>query len=625
MKDEKFYKPSKDIIKSANVKNYEKYRQDAIIDLEGFWEDAAKELDWYKKWNTVLDDSKAPFFKWFKGSKTNIVLNAIDRHIKTKGKKVAIIYEDEKGRSRKITYSELNDEVCKFANVLETLGIKKGDRVVTYMPNIPEQAIAMLGCAKSGVIHSVVYAGFSHEALRKRINESGAKLIVFADGSYRKGKEINLQEIAEEALKKAPSVKKAIVVNNLEKKPKLNDKRELIWDELMEKASNKAETVKMDSTDPLFILYTSGTTGEPKGVVHDHGGYQVGISRTLKWVFDIKDNDIYWCTADPGWITGHSYIIYGPLILGTTTLMYEGAPIYPTPDIWWKIIDKYKVTVFYTAPTAVRLFMGLGDKHIKKHKLTSLRLLGSVGEPINPSAWKWYYEFIGKKKCPIMDTWWQTETGMFMITPVPTMDLKPGSAGKPFAGIQAFIVDENEPHEILRPEEKGLLVIDTPWPAMLTTLYNSPKRYIEKYWKDIPGYYLTGDYAMQDLDGYFWIEGRSDDVIKIAGHRIGSAEVENALVSHKDVAEAAVIGVADELRGEVILAYVLLKKGVNGSPKLKDELKQHVRNEFGPIAVIKDIEFKDKLPKTRSGKIMRRVLRAWSKGEDPGDLSTLQD
>lgn len=625
MKDEKFYKPSADVIKKANVKDYEKYRQDAIIDLEGFWEDAAKELDWYKKWDTVLNDSKAPFFKWFKGAKTNIVLNAIDRHLKDKGKKIAIIYEDEKGRSRKITYSELNDEVCKFANVLKTLGVKKGDRVVTYMPNIPEQAITMLGCAKSGVIHSVVYAGFSHEALRKRINESGAKIVVFADGSYRKGKEINLQSIAEDALKKAPSVKKVILVNNLEKKPTLNDKRELIWDDLMKKASNKAETVKLDSADPLFILYTSGTTGAPKGVVHDHGGYQVGIARTLKWVFDIKDNDVYWCTADPGWITGHSYIIYAPLILGTTTLMYEGSPTYPTPDVWWKIIDKYKVTVFYTAPTAVRLFMGLGDKHIKKHKLTSLRLLGSVGEPINPSAWKWYYEVVGKKKCPIMDTWWQTETGMFMITPVPTMDLKPGSAGKPFAGIQAFVVDEKEPHEILRPEEKGLLVIDTPWPAMLTTLYNNPDRYIEKYWKDIPGYYLTGDYAMQDLDGYFWIEGRSDDVIKTSGHRIGSAEVENALVSYKDVAEAAVIGVPDELRGEVIQAYVLLKKGVKGSDKLKDELKHHVRGEFGPIAVIKDIVFKDKLPKTRSGKIMRRVLRAWSKGEDPGDLSTLQD
>lgn len=625
MKDEKFYKPSKDIIKNANVKDYEKYRHDAIIDLESFWEDAAKELEWYKKWDTILDDSKAPFFKWFKGAKTNIVLNAIDRHLKDKGKKLAIIYEDEKGRVRKISYSELNDEVCKFANVLKDLGLKKGDRVVTYMPNIPEQAITMLGCAKIGVIHSVVYAGFSYDALRKRINESGASLLVFADGSYRKGNEINLQDIAEKALESAPSVKKVILVNNLEKKPKLNDKRELIWTELMKKASTKADTVQMDATDPLFILYTSGTTGTPKGVVHVHGGYQVGISRTLKWVFDIKDNDIYWCTADPGWITGHSYIIYGPLILGATTLMYEGAPTYPEPDQWWRIIDKYKVTLFYTAPTAVRLFMSLGDKHINKHKLDSLRLLGSVGEPINPAAWKWYYEVIGKKRCPIMDTWWQTETGMFMITPVPTMDLKPGSAGKPFAGIQAFVVNEEEPHEILRPEEKGLLVIDTPWPSMLNTLYNNPERYLETYWNKIPGYYLTGDYATQDLDGYFWIEGRSDDVIKISGHRIGSAEVESALVSHKNVAEAAVIGVPDNLRGEIIQAYVLLNKGVKGDDKLKEELKKHVKNEFGPIAIIKDIEFKDKLPKTRSGKIMRRVLRAWSKGEDPGDLSTLQD
>lgn len=618
------FKPSKKIVNNANVKNYEEVRQNAIINPEEFWEDAAKELEWYKKWDTVLDDSEVPFFKWFKGAKTNIVHNAIDRHLKKNGNKTAIIYEDEQGNSKKLTYSQLNEEVCKTANALTDSGIKKGDRVVTYLPNIPEQAISMLACAKIGALHSVIYAGYSKKAINERVVACGAKIVITADGSYRKGKEINLLDVVRKALKDVKEVEKIIVVNNLEKKPTLT-KKEVLWKEFLKGKSTKAETVKLDSNDPLFILYTSGTTGKPKGVIHDHGGYQVGVSRTLKWALDINDKDILWSTSDAGWITGHSYMIYGPLLLGSTTILYEGSPTYPNPDKWCEIIEKNKVSVYYTAPTAIRLFMSLGEEHIKKHNLNSLRILGSVGEPINPSVWEWYYEVVGNKKCPIIDTWWQTETGMFMITPVPTMELKPGSAGKPFAGVEAFVVEEKAPHRIVRPGERGLLVISSPWPAMLTTLFKHPQRYIDKYWNDIPGYYLTGDYAKQDMDGYFWIEGRSDDVINISGHRIGSAEVESNLVSHKDVAEAAVIGIPDKLRGSVIEAYLMLKKGAKGSDKLKKELITHAREHFGPIAVIKDIKFVDKLPKTRSGKIMRRVLRAWSKGEDPGDLSTMQD
>lgn len=624
MSQKKEYEPSKDVLENANIQDYEEYRQEGMINPEGFWEEAAEELKWYKKWDTVLDDSNIPFFKWFVGAKTNIVENALERHLEDKKEKTAIIYEDEKGRSRELTYEELNEEVCKFANALKELGIKKGDKVVTYLPNIPEQAISMLACAKIGAIHSVIFAGYSHKAVRERIKECEAKIVITADGNYRKGKKINLKETVEKALEGISGVEKTLVVNNLEEEPS-TEENQILWKDLMEGKSKKCKTVEMNSNDPLFILYTSGTTGKPKGVVHDHGGYQVGVATTLKWTFDIKDDDIFWSTSDAGWITGHSYMVYGPLLLGITTVMYDGAPTHPSPERWWKLIEERGVTIFYTAPTAVRLFMKLGKEHIENYDLSSLRLLGSVGEPINPAAWKWFYEVIGNNKCPIMDTWWQTETGMFMITPHPTTKLKPGSACKPFPGIEAFIIEEEKPHRIVRPGEKGLLVIGSPWPAMLRTLYNNPERYVEEYWKEFPGYYATGDYATQDWDGYFWIEGRADDVIKISSHRIGSAEVENILVSHNEVAEAAVIGVPDEIRGQVIEAYVTLKKGSEGTKELKEELKTHIKEHFGPIAVTKEIHFKDELPKTRSGKIMRRVLRAWSKGEDPGDLSTMKN
>lgn len=618
-----WYSPSKEILQNSNIKNYEKYRQDAIIEPEKFWEDAAKELEWYKPWKCILDDSKAPFYKWFRGGKTNIVHNAIDRHLKKDKNKLAIIYENEGGDSKKITYGQLNNEICKFANALKDIGLKKGDKVVTYLPNIPEQVISMLACAKLGIVHSVVYAGFSKTALRQRIEECDAKLVITADGSLRKGNIIDLLSIVKEAVSGNNNIKKIVIFNNLKKKLNLIEKG-ISWDEFTKGKSETCKTEEMNSNDDLFILYTSGTTGKPKGVVHDHGGYQTGVSRTLKWAFDIKEKDIFWSTSDAGWITGHSYMIYGPLLLGITTVLYDGAPTYPNNDKWWEIIDKYKISVLYTAPTAVRLLMSLGEAPIKKHKLTSLRILGSVGEPINPVAWKWLYEVIGKKKCPVIDTWWQTETGMIILTPSPTTDLKAGSVAKPFPGVEAFIVEEEAPHRIVRPDETGLLVLRGAWPAMLTGLYNHPDRYIEKYWKDIPGYYLTGDYARQDTDGYFWIEGRSDDVIKISGHRLGSAEIEDIIVSEKNIAEAAVIGLPDKERGNILEAYIMLNKGIKKSEEIKQIVKKHVREHFGPIAVFKDIKFVDSLPKTRSGKIMRRVLRAWSKGEDPGDLSTLQ-
>ena len=597
---------------------YEKIRKAALKDPLGFWAAAADELVWSRRWSSVLDRSDAPFFRWFPGARCNIVNNAIDRHIGTPTeKKTAILWEGEGGETRKLTYKQLNADVCKFAGVLKSLGIKKGDRVTTYMPNIPEHAVAMLACAKIGAVHSVVYAGFSAEALAKRIVDANPKLVVTANFTQRKGGKVALAPIVKEAV--AGRKIKTISVCRGEHRPR----GFLSLEELMSSAEPHTKTAYMKSTDPLFVLYTSGTTGKPKGVVHNHGGYMVGVSRTLSWVFGIRDSDVYWCTSDPGWITGHSYVVYGPLMLGATTVMHETLPAYPNPDRWWKLIEKHGVTVFYTAPTAIRMLMRSGDTWPKKHAMKSLRILGSVGEPINQEAWKWLNDVVGKGRCKIMDTWWQTETGAFMITPTPPVRLKPGSATMPFPGIAADVVDDKG--RPLPPGREGHLVIKAPWPSMFATLYKNKRRFREVYWEPIRGCYMTGDMAKRDRDGYFWIIGRSDDVIKISGHRLGSAEAEEIFDEHPAVAEAAVIGVPDELRGQVMKAFIILKKGVSGSDGMKRQLTEHLRNKLGPMAVVKDIEFVDSLPKTRSGKIMRRVLRAKETGEKLGDLSTLEN
>ncbi|GIV95630.1 MAG: acetyl-coenzyme A synthetase [Herpetosiphonaceae bacterium] len=633
--EQTFYYPPNDLVETSNIMayvrekgfdSYDELYEWSIKNPQEFWADMARRLvDWYQPWDTILDESNAPFYKWFVGGKINIAYNALDRHVKTWRKnKVALIWESEQGETKTFTYYQLWQQVNRWANVLKAMGVKRGDRVTIYLPRIPELPIAMLACAKVGAMHSVVYGGFSVEALHSRIQDAQSRLVITADGGWMNGKVVELKKITDEAIRTSPVVETVLVVRRTGHEVTMQPGRDVWMHDLLALpiASPKFETEVMDAEDPLYMLYTSGTTGAPKGLVHTQGGYQVGIATTLHFVFDIKEDDVYWCAADPGWVTGHSYIVYGPLILGATQVMYEGAPSYPYPNRWWSIVEKYGVTVLYTAPTAIRGLMRFGEAWPNRHDLSSLRLLGSVGEPINPEAWRWYYRVIGKGRCPIMDTWWQTETGMFMITPNPTTPLKPGSGTKPFLGIEADVL--NEEGQPAGPDEDGLLVIKRPWPAMLRTIYGDPERYVRQYWSRFPGLYTAGDAARKDEDGYFWVIGRIDDVIKVSGYRLGTAEVESALVSHPAVAEAAAIGLPHEVKGNAIHTFVILRQGYEASEELAEELRQHVGKVLGPIARPEAINFVASLPKTRSGKIMRRVLKARALGLPEGDLSTLE-
>lgn len=620
--------PPAEVVERATVKDYEALRNRALEDPLAFWEREAEELHWHRRWDRVLDDRDAPFYRWFAGARTNIVANALDRHLAGPTRnKLAYIWEGEDGTVRTVSYWALNREVCQFANVLKSMGVAKGDRVTIYLPRILELPIAMLACAKIGAVHSVVYGGFSVEALNERIQDSESKVLITADGGYLRGKVVPLKRIADEAVARAGTVEHVIVVRRTKEPVNMETGRDYFYDELMQlpiaKGWNRCATEELDAGDPLFILYTSGTTGKPKGIVHGHGGYQVGVASTLKYAFDLQAEDRWWCAADPGWITGHSYIVYGPLILGATSVIYEGAPTYPYPDRWWKLVEKYGVNVLYTAPTAIRGLMRFGEAWAARHDLSTLRLLGSVGEPINPEAWRWFHRVIGGGRCPIIDTWWQTETGAFLIAPSPTTPLQPGSATRPVPGIRAEIVDDaGRP---VKPGEEGKLVITAPWPAMMQGVYKDPARYREQYWAPFPGKYFTGDSARVDEDGYFWIIGRVDDVIKVSGYRLGTAEIESALVSHPAVSEAAAIGLPHEVKGHAIRAFVTLRAGFAPSPALAEELAAHVAREIGPIARPEKVEFTDVLPKTRSGKILRRVLKARAQGLPEGDVSTLED
>lgn len=628
LKERRLFKPTEAFRKQAHIQGraaYDRLVKKGEKDPEAFWGGLARELAWFRPWKKVLD-WKPPFSKWFVGGKINVAYNCLDRHLDGWRKnKAAIIWEGEPGDSRVLTYQELHREVCKFANVLKALGIIRGDRVAIYMPMIPELPIAMLACARIGATHSIIFGGFSAAALRDRINDATAKLVVTADGGYRKGEVVTLKEKVDEALKEVPTVRSVVVVRRTETPLAMCEGRDVWWHDAMKTASDRCKAVPLDSEHPLFILYTSGTTGKPKGVVHTTAGYLLGTTITARWIFDLKETDTYWCTADIGWVTGHSYIVYGILSNGATTVMYEGSPVYPNPGRLWEIVDKYRVNVFYTAPTAIRTLIKMGKEWPKQHDLSSLRLLGTVGEPINPEAWMWYHRVIGKGRCPIVDTWWQTETGAIMIAPLPgAVPAKPGSATRPFPGISADVV--NREGKSVPPNVGGYLVIKRPWPAMLRGVWGDPARYKKQYWSDIPGVYFTGDGARRDKDGYFWIMGRVDDVINVAGHRLGTMEIESALVSHAAVAEAAVVGRPDDIKGTAISAFVTLEMGNTAGESLKEALRAHVVAEIGAIARPDDIRFTENLPKTRSGKIMRRLLRDIAAGRETlGDTTTLED
>ena len=628
LQEQRSFPPPPEFSAKAHIKSLEEYERIyklSVDDPEKFWGDIAKELHWFKPWNTVLE-WKAPWAKWFSGGEINLSYNCLDRHVLAgKGSKTALIWEGEPGEIRNITYAELLKEVQKFSNVLKGLGVKKGDRIAIYMGMCPELPIAMLACARIGAPHSVVFGGFSANALVDRITDSQAVAVITQDGSFRRGTEVKLKPAVDEALDSCPSVKHVIVYQRTKTAVTMKAGRDHWWHELMSKANDNCPAEPHEAEHPLYILYTSGTTGKPKGVVHTTGGYSVATYITTKWVFDLKQDDIYWCTADIGWVTGHSYIVYGPLQNCGTTLMYEGAPNFPQPDRFWAIIDRHKVNILYTAPTAIRTFIKWGEEWPKKHKMDSLRLLGTVGEPINPEAWMWYREVIGHNRCPIVDTWWQTETGQIMITPIPgAIATKPGSATKPFPGVVPDVVTLDGKSVPLG--SGGFLVIKKPWPGMLRTIFGDPERYERQYWSQIPGIYFTGDGARKDKDGYFWIMGRVDDVINVSGHRLSTMEVESALVAHEKVAEAAVVGRPDDMKGQAIAAFVTLEQGNEPSDALKDELKKWVTKEIGALARPDDIRFTDVLPKTRSGKIMRRLLRELAtSGEVKGDTTTLED
>jgi len=622
--EQRIFKPREEVTRTAIVKDWEAELK-AGEDLEKYWGEKAQQFEWFAPWTKVLDESNKPFYKWFVDGKTNITYNAVDRQIKTdRRNKLAVLYVNERGDEKKVTYYELCRAVNKMANALKKLGVKKGDRVAMYLPPCIESVVSMLACAKIGAIHNVVYAGFSVHALRERINDAEAKILITADGTFRRGKIIDLKQVSDEAVLQCPTVETTVVVKHAGNPITMSDLsgKEILYDSLVEGEPAECNPEMMDAEDVLYILYTSGSTGKPKGVVHATGGYMVQTATTLQQAFDIREDDVWWCTADIGWVTGHSYSVYAPLLIGTTSLIYEGAPDYPNPDVLWSIVEKYGVTKFYTAPTVIRHLMRYGDKWPRCRDLSSLRILGTVGEPINPEAWMWYYTNVGNGQRPIIDTWWQTETGSFLISPLPVSPLKPGSTTKPLPGIEADIVDIEG--KSVPFGKGGLLVIKTPWPAMLRTLYKDPDRYIKTYWKVVPGdVYCPGDMARKDEDGYYWIQGRADDVLKIAGHRIGTSEVESAFVTHPDVSEAAVIGKPDPVKGEVIKAFLILKEGCEENDRLIDQLKKQVRHELGPVAVIGEIVFVKTLPKTRSGKIMRRVLKARELGIAEGDVSTL--
>ena len=624
LQEDRTFPPPDAFRKQANIADPKVY-EEAQKDPEGFWAKLAEELDWFKKWDTVLEWDP-PYAKWFGGGKLNVSYNCIDRHLAAgRRNKAALIWEGEPGDWKVYTYGDLYREVCRFANGLKSLGVKKGDRVTIYLPMVPELPIAMLACARIGAPHSVIFGGFSAESIRDRLNDSQSKVVITADGGYRRGGIVQLKQNADEALTDAPSVERVVVLRRTEHADdRMVQDRDIWWHDLVADQAMTCEPEPMDSEDMLYMLYTSGTTGKPKGIVHTTAGYLLGTYITSKWIFDLKEDDIYWCTADIGWVTGHSYIVYGPLANGATSVMYEGSPDYPDLDRFWAIVAKYAVSIVYTAPTAIRTFMRWGEEYPQRHDLSSIRLLGSVGEPINPEAWMWYWTNIGGGRCPVVDTWWQTETGMILIAPLPGITtLKPGSATRPFPGIQAEIVDEAG--NTVGPGGGGYLTIKRPWPSMLRNIYGDPERFVDQYWSRYPGIYFTSDGAKIDQDGDFWLLGRVDDVINVSAHRISTMEVESALVDNPKVAEAACIGKSHEIKGQAIVGFVTLKNQVAGSDEVVAELKQHVAAKIGAMARPDDIYFAAELPKTRSGKIMRRLLRDVAEGRALGDTTTLAD